>query len=300
MISNQNTSNNQNPNTNEVIIKEIIYGSIAFWLGKKADETVSHKWAVYVRGINNEDISYFIKEVTFTLHSSFNNNVRVVNKFPFELYEAGWGEFDIKITINFIDETIKPAEFIHPLKLYPSQAHVQQSTKKPIVSENYDDIIFINPKKTFREILLNPPLFKREYSNIHIPMNVDEERKSIEHSIITNEERNSMNVDITPNIKKDNNFKFTSTIEKFDNFNLNSQMDLGVSQFKNNQSLEKKLDDLQLASTLGYKAYDSNLDNVNANADMQVEINPLIQNNVNNETVSVSMMSNNIMVCIFI
>src|SRR5436309_2736818 len=100
-----------NPSNNEIIIKPIIYGSIAFWLGKKADETFTHKWCVYVRGVNNEDISYFIKEVVFTLHTSFTNHNRVVNKWPYELYEAGWGEFDIKITIYLIDETLKPLEF---------------------------------------------------------------------------------------------------------------------------------------------------------------------------------------------
>ncbi len=141
----------------DIIIKPIVYGSVAFWLGKKADETVSHKWCVYVRGLNNEDISYFVKEVVFTLHSSFTNHVRTINKFPFELYEVGWGQFDIIITIYLKDETSKPIEFIHPLKLYPTQPHVSMSTKKPVVSESYDEIVFVNPEPKIREVLLNPP-----------------------------------------------------------------------------------------------------------------------------------------------
>jgi transcription initiation factor IIF auxiliary subunit len=143
--------------SNLIITKQIIYGSVALWLGKKADDKATHKWSVYVRGVKNEDISYFIKEVDFTLHASFENNVRKVNKWPFELYEAGWGEFDIKITIYFVDESIKPMEFIHLLKLYPTQSHMSQSTKKPIVSETSDEIIFVNPNPKLKEILDNEP-----------------------------------------------------------------------------------------------------------------------------------------------
>jgi len=60
----------------ESITKPIIYGSMSFWLGKKADEKASHKWVCYVRGVNNEDLSYFIKKVVFTLHPSFKIPVR--------------------------------------------------------------------------------------------------------------------------------------------------------------------------------------------------------------------------------
>ena len=90
---------NTNTTPNEIIKKSIVYGSIAFWLGKKSEENLTHKWCVYVRGNKNEDISYFVKEVIFTLHSTFENNVRTITKWPYELYASGWGEFDIKITI---------------------------------------------------------------------------------------------------------------------------------------------------------------------------------------------------------
>jgi transcription initiation factor IIF auxiliary subunit len=165
-------------NSSVIITKPIVYGSIAFWLGKKAEESISHKWCVYVRGVNNEDISYFVKDVTFTLHSSFEQNVRTVSKWPFELYEGGWGEFDIKITIQLIDEAIKPIEFVHSLKLYPTQQHVSLSIKKPIVSETYDEIIFVNPNHRLLEILNFVPAH-REPSNI-VQMNVDDDEYYIE------------------------------------------------------------------------------------------------------------------------
>ena len=52
-----------------------VYGSLAFSMGKKGD-SYTHKWICYVRGHNNEDLSYLISKVVFTLHSSFTNPVR--------------------------------------------------------------------------------------------------------------------------------------------------------------------------------------------------------------------------------
>jgi YEATS domain-containing protein 4 len=54
----------------------IVCGSIAHWLGKKADESATHKWTLYVRGPNNEDLSTFVAQVAFTLHPSFSEPVR--------------------------------------------------------------------------------------------------------------------------------------------------------------------------------------------------------------------------------
>jgi transcription initiation factor IIF auxiliary subunit len=154
---------------NEIITKPFIYGSIAMYLGKKGQQNNSYKWCVYVRGVHNENISNFIKEVQFTLHDSFENKVRVIPKWPFELYETGWGEFEIKIKIFLVDETIKPLEVVHPLKLFPQQSHIAPSSKRPVIEENYDEIIFVNPKPHIRELLM-----KKYDSNLSLNKNDDE------------------------------------------------------------------------------------------------------------------------------
>ena len=75
----------------------IVYGTISFYLGKKANDQNSHKWVCYVRGVNNEDLSFVIDKVIFTLHPSFPNPIRIASNYPFEMVETGWGEFEISI-----------------------------------------------------------------------------------------------------------------------------------------------------------------------------------------------------------
>ncbi|CAN4078761.1 unnamed protein product [Withania somnifera] len=136
----------------------IVYGTIAFWLGKKATETQSHRWSVYVRGATNEDLSGVIKKVVFQLHPSFNNPVRVVESPPFELSECGWGEFEIAISLHFHDDVgEKKLDLYHHLKLYAENEPGPQSTKKPVVVETYNEIVFPDPPEDFFSRIQNHP-----------------------------------------------------------------------------------------------------------------------------------------------
>uniref|UniRef100_A0A7N0U5U7 YEATS domain-containing protein n=1 Tax=Kalanchoe fedtschenkoi TaxID=63787 RepID=A0A7N0U5U7_KALFE len=128
----------------------VVYGNVAFWLGKKANEYQSHRWTVYVRGATNEDLGAVVKQVVFQLHSSFNNPTRVVESPPFELSEAGWGEFEIAITLHFHNDVCdKPLSLYHHLKLYPEDESGSMSTKKPVVVESFEDIVFYDPSDSF-------------------------------------------------------------------------------------------------------------------------------------------------------
>ena len=69
----------------------VVVGTIAYYLGKKSDEYHSHKWTVYVRGANGEDLSHCVAAVEFTLHPSFEESTRRLTKAPFEVTETGWG-----------------------------------------------------------------------------------------------------------------------------------------------------------------------------------------------------------------
>jgi len=96
------------------IDRPIVYGNVAWWLGKKAESTKTHRWLTYVRGPHNEDLSYLIRKVVFVLHESFDQPKRgsfvdeggggggvslwadgfecvaVIEQPPFELEETGY------------------------------------------------------------------------------------------------------------------------------------------------------------------------------------------------------------------
>ncbi|KAK1297746.1 hypothetical protein QJS10_CPB15g00537 [Acorus calamus] len=137
----------------------IVYGTIAFWLGKKASEFHSHKWTVYVRGATNEDLGVAVKRVVFQLHPSFNNPTRVIESPPFELSESGWGEFEIAITLVFHGDVCdKQLDLYHHLRLFPEEdSAAPQTTKKPVVIETYDEIIIAEPSEGFLARVMNHP-----------------------------------------------------------------------------------------------------------------------------------------------
>ena len=94
--------------TKTTVCLQIVYGSIAFYLGKKADEFSTHRWTLYIRGPNHEDLSVVISKVIFQLHASFAKPIRELTSPPFEVTECGWGEFEAQIRIIWKDPEEKP------------------------------------------------------------------------------------------------------------------------------------------------------------------------------------------------
>uniref|UniRef100_A0A7S0KX24 YEATS domain-containing protein n=1 Tax=Asterionellopsis glacialis TaxID=33640 RepID=A0A7S0KX24_9STRA len=108
-----NTTTTSNNNGNDPLEKTtacvpLVYGSMAFYLGKKADEYSTHRWTLYLRGPNNEDLSTCVAKAIFQLHPSFAQPVRELTTPPFEVTEKGWGEFEAQIKIVWKDPKEKP------------------------------------------------------------------------------------------------------------------------------------------------------------------------------------------------
>ena len=143
------------------IEKPFVYGTAAFWLGKQQSAidaaTHSHRWTVFVRGLDNDDLSYLIKHVVFTLHSSFAQPARTITQPPYEVTETGWGEFAIAIAIHFHHPALQPVHTSHLLKLFPPPL-VTPTTKKPVMSEVYDELVFVNPTPDVYGVLVSGPV----------------------------------------------------------------------------------------------------------------------------------------------
>ncbi|KII94665.1 hypothetical protein PLICRDRAFT_47691 [Plicaturopsis crispa FD-325 SS-3] len=163
------------------IYRPIIYGNTATVLTPEERETLAspdhtHRWTVAVRSAASapdsdivggaDDLSYFIKRVTFKLHDTYTNPTRNIDKPPFEVSETGWGEFEIQIRINFVAEAGEKAVLTyHHLKLHPWTATgdpeippIEEAIKSgPVHSWQYDEIVFNDPFQSFLNTLTAHP-----------------------------------------------------------------------------------------------------------------------------------------------
>ncbi|KAJ1678459.1 NuA4 histone H4 acetyltransferase complex and the SWR1 complex subunit [Spiromyces aspiralis] len=149
-----------------VVSKPIIYGNTATELTPTeaaANNDHTHRWTVFLRGVNNQDISYFIHKVEIKLHETFINSNRVLKSPPYEVTETGWGEFEVIIRIHFPPcSGEKPISIYHMLKLYPPESdHGGARPRspnawpkgKPLFNVFYEELVFIDPTEEFMEIL---------------------------------------------------------------------------------------------------------------------------------------------------
>lgn len=119
-------------------------------------EDHTHRWRVFVKGINDSDISYWLKKVQFKLHETYAQAVRTVEGPPFEVQETGWGEFEIQIKLYFVPESLeKPQTLWHSLKLHPygPDAEGQRERRDVILAQNYEELVFNEPVEQFYDLL---------------------------------------------------------------------------------------------------------------------------------------------------
>ena len=102
--------------------KRIIVGNTSQFIDPSARGTIdgsTHKWMVYVRGPSGDsDITSFVKSVRFFLHPSYHpNDIIRISRPPFHLTRYGWGEFPVRVQLEFTDKCNKHIDIIHNLVL---------------------------------------------------------------------------------------------------------------------------------------------------------------------------------------
>ncbi len=128
--------------------KRIIIGNTSQFLDPTAHHVTgdgsTHKWMVYVRGPQMEpDISHFVKAVRFFLHPSYHpNDIVRVRSPPFHLTRLGWGEFPVRVQLEFVDKANKNVDVIHNLVL--DRTHTGEQT---LGAETVVDLDIVAPPK---------------------------------------------------------------------------------------------------------------------------------------------------------
>ncbi|KAG0359607.1 yeats family-domain-containing protein [Gamsiella multidivaricata] len=127
--------------------------------GQKQNGFHVRKWKISLCGVNangEEETMPYVDHVEYILHQTFEQPVRKVNDYPFILQEKGWGEFDMKIMLHFVDKSVPPFVLDHDLNFQSTHYEVPQT------------IIFKSDLKPSFVKLLNLPvstISDRESSN---------------------------------------------------------------------------------------------------------------------------------------
>ncbi|KAI0512680.1 hypothetical protein F5B22DRAFT_614843 [Xylaria bambusicola] len=145
-------------------------------VGVSPDHT--HSWQVFVKGVEDTDIFYWLRRVQFKLHESIPNHLRTIdaetiikeneastggksNKKPqkaFVVNETGWGEFEITIKLYYDSKSSeKPQTLYHHLRLHPYGRNEAEKeamrASGEVVAWTYEEQVFNEPFEEFYKIL---------------------------------------------------------------------------------------------------------------------------------------------------
>ncbi|KAI0480372.1 yeats family-domain-containing protein [Xylariaceae sp. FL0804] len=142
-----------------------------------ADHT--HSWEVFVKGVDDTDIFYWLRRVQFKLHESIPNHLRTLDaetilkegggggggkgkgqqqQRAFVVHETGWGEFEITIKLYYDSKSSeKPQTLYHHLRLHPygrteAERKAMQDNGE-VVAWSYEEQLFNEPYEDFYKIL---------------------------------------------------------------------------------------------------------------------------------------------------
>ncbi|KAI1429318.1 yeats family-domain-containing protein [Xylaria sp. FL1777] len=144
--------------------------------GVSPDHT--HSWQVFVKGVEDTDIFYWLRRVQFKLHESIPNHLRTIDaetivkenealtggkssKKPqkaFVVNETGWGEFEITIKLYYDSKSgEKPQTLYHHLRLHPYGRNEAEKeamrTGGEVIAWTYEEQVFNEPFEEFYKIL---------------------------------------------------------------------------------------------------------------------------------------------------
>lgn len=185
------------------IFRPFVYGTTARLFDEKTNpkppgtpDDHTHSWTVFIKGIDDIDITYWLRRVQFKLHESIPNHVRStsltsshpfsvippshrtkltkslpriivvegIKGQPFQIHETGWGEFEITMKLYYVPESSeKPQTLYHHLRLHPfgrteEEKEAMRLNGGEVISWVYEEQIFNEPYEPFYDILISGAL----------------------------------------------------------------------------------------------------------------------------------------------
>jgi YEATS domain-containing protein 4 len=139
-----------------------------------ADHT--HSWQVFVKGVEDTDIFYWLRRVQFKLHESIPNHLRTLDadtvnrenegkpankrERAYVVSETGWGEFEITIKLYYDSKSgEKPQTLYHHLRLHPygrteaDKEAMRLNGNGEVLAWTYEEQLFNEPYEEFYKLL---------------------------------------------------------------------------------------------------------------------------------------------------
>ncbi|KAI0128664.1 chromatin-modifying complex subunit AF9 [Xylariales sp. AK1849] len=125
-----------------------------------ADHT--HSWSVFVKGVDDTEIFYWLRRVQFKLHESIPNHLRTLDADlrAYVVHETGWGEFEITIKLYYDSKSgEKPQTLYHHLRLHPygrteeEKEAMRNNGKGEVLAWTYEEQLFNEPYEEFYKLL---------------------------------------------------------------------------------------------------------------------------------------------------
>ncbi|KAI9055383.1 hypothetical protein LZ554_000340 [Drepanopeziza brunnea f. sp. 'monogermtubi'] len=152
------------------VFRPFVIGTVATLFGPDnpkppgTPEEHTHSWTVFVKGVDDTDITYWCRKVQFKLHETIPNHLRTIEAAapgePFEVHETGWGEFEVTIKLYYPPESLeKPQTTYHHLYLHPYGTEKEKEEMRAsgrVRSWQYEEQLFNEPYEQFFEILTSP------------------------------------------------------------------------------------------------------------------------------------------------
>lgn len=120
----------------------------------------THSWTVFVKGVDDTDVTYWLKRVQFKLHESIPQHVRMVDAVPgrpFVVHETGWGEFEIAVKMYYVPESGEKAQTLyHHLRLHPYGDDAERAAmvaNGEVPAWVYEEQLFNEPFEHFYDVL---------------------------------------------------------------------------------------------------------------------------------------------------
>ncbi|KAM0334347.1 hypothetical protein ACHAQA_001372 [Verticillium albo-atrum] len=151
------------------VCRPFVYGTTAIPFGPQnpkppgVPDDHTHSWQVFVKGLDDTDVTYWLRRIQFKLHESIPNHVRMIDGElgkPFVVNETGWGEFEITLKLYYAAESgEKPQTLYHHLRLHPygrteeEKEEMRTAGTGEVRAWVYEDQLFSEPYETFYEIL---------------------------------------------------------------------------------------------------------------------------------------------------